>query len=271
MAKTAYNSRCKICTHPDRGRLDLLLARSVSAVQIAAKVPGVSVHALHRHRARHLPQETLQRLKAQSLRALVGKNVSLAEIRDSEHETLLQTIIALRAEVQGLISQAIYDGNLTTASSLIGRLTDLLALSARIVGEVTSGQTTYNQSIVVSPEYLKLRAVLIKALLPHPAAKRDVARALRELEDPSRIEAPIEIEATVVDDPEPATTGLPPSTDETAIPQVGDAAERSDSIEVDSSGSAMLDPSPAGEFSANSLACRPHDLDESSISTIERR
>ncbi len=181
MAKTAYNSRCKICTHPDRGRLDLLLARSVSAVQIAAKVPGVSVHALHRHRARHLPQETLQRLKAQSLRALVGKNVSLAEIRDSEHETLLQTIIALRAEVQGLISQAIYDGNLTTASSLIGRLTDLLALSARIVGEVTSGQTTYNQSIVVSPEYLKLRAVLIKALLPHPAAKRDVARALRDL------------------------------------------------------------------------------------------
>lgn len=220
MADQGYNSRCHVCTSEQRILVETLLARGLSAVAIAAKVnlsfgndasKKLTAASVHRHR-KHMPGELIQRLKAKSLGAILGKGVSLAELRARESENLLAHICAYRAELDQDIATARFNGDLAVVSSLAGRRNHLLETLARLLGELGISTVVNNVQLVSSPEYLALMATLYRALAPFPDARRAVAAALEELGAKSE---PIEVEVKEIGTSEAASPARLASATET--------------------------------------------------------
>lgn len=63
-----------------------------------------------------------------------------------------------------------------------GQINASLTLLGRLLDQFTSHNKIINNSLIISPDYLKLRAGLIQALEPFPQARIEVAKVLRSLE-----------------------------------------------------------------------------------------
>jgi hypothetical protein len=173
---------CKVCTHADVGVINVALARGAAAPTIAAKFPTLSVHSLYRHLKNHLAGPVLDRLRVKSLATIVGKNLTLSEIVANENQTLLAQIIALKSSLLTSIQAAEIAGSGPLVSSLVGRLTDLLALECRILNLVTTGSTTIVNNYIASESFIRCRAAIVSALRPYPDAALAVSRALLQIE-----------------------------------------------------------------------------------------
>jgi hypothetical protein len=172
---------CHTCTHESRGQIEFLLARGVPSRQVAERF-GLKKDSCARHFRNHCPGGLIAKLKARALRSIAGSNVDLESLRKEESEGLIQQVIGLRASLQGLAEQAVALGDLRCAGMLYGKITDLLGLTGRLLGEFAVHERSVTNNLVVSPDFLKLRASLLVALRPFPEAKRAVAAALSELE-----------------------------------------------------------------------------------------
>lgn len=177
--------QCKVCEHPERSRIELALARKVSARQIAQKFRGVSPDSISRHRRGHMPPQLVASLVA------AGKpsDIDLEKLRQSESEGLLQHIVAQRGRLYHLLDEAEDLGDLRAASSVHGRILDSLALGAKLLGEINTHAVNVQNNLIVQPEYLELRHLLRQALKPFPNAQRAVAEALRRVEAPQPADA----------------------------------------------------------------------------------
>ncbi|MGB8685306.1 MAG: hypothetical protein WCD12_20670 [Candidatus Binatus sp.] len=159
----------------------------------------LSDSSIYRHR-KHLPAAVIESLQAKSLGAVLGKGVTLDELRAQESQNLLAHLIAYRAELDSDIGTARGNGDLRTVASLVGRRNHLLEVLARLLGELGITTVTNNVALVASPDYLAMRSALMKALMPFPDARRAVAAALTGLEAAPKLdalEAPRQIEATL--------------------------------------------------------------------------
>lgn len=215
MATTVYNARCDCCKSEQRQLIDTLCARGVSAKLIAERVnvsfgagatKKLSDSSIYRHR-KHLPAAVIESLQAKSLGAVLGKGVTLDELRAQESQNLLAHLIAYRAELDSDIGAARGNGDLRTVASLVGRRNHLLEVLARLLGELGITTVTNNVALVASPDYLAMRSALMRALSPFPQARAAVAAAMLELEAapkaPALLEAPRQIEEvidTIADD-----------------------------------------------------------------------
>ena len=170
-------NRCRICDHSERAKIELGLARRVSLNTLARKF-DVSKDAIWRHKRNHFPPQ----LEAALVATGAPSAIDLEQLRQSESEGLLQSVVVQRARLYALVDKAEEFDDVRAAASVHGRITDNLTLAAKLVGELnTHHHTTINQ-LVISPEYLDLRGDLISALAPFPEARRAVAKVLRERE-----------------------------------------------------------------------------------------
>lgn len=81
MAKSA-GRKCSVCNHPDRSEIDkALVTRSMSYRNIAERF-GVSVGALSRHKANHLPR-LVEAARASEVAQAVTSGVALMDELDS--------------------------------------------------------------------------------------------------------------------------------------------------------------------------------------------
>lgn len=172
---------CKVCKHESVGTINVALARGAAAAMIAAKF-GISRDSVYRHFHRHLSGPVLDRLRVRSLTTIVGKNLSLPEIVANENQTLLAQIIALKASILTSVQAAEIAGEGRLVSSLIGRLTKLLELESRILGQVTTGSVTINNNYLSSESFVRARTAIVSALRPFPQAAVAVSRALLQIE-----------------------------------------------------------------------------------------
>jgi hypothetical protein len=170
--------RCLVCSHPERARIELALSRRVGYREIAKRYPELNKDNLFRHKKNHLPPQVEAALRA------TGRptDIDLDALRQSESEGLLQHLVAQRGRLNYLLDLAEEVKDVRGASSIHGRITDNLALTGRLLGEITAGSRTTVNQLVISPEYLTLRQQLIEALRPFPDARAAVARVLRDLE-----------------------------------------------------------------------------------------
>jgi hypothetical protein len=157
---------------PDRDRADPRRSGSL------AKRFGLSLHAVWRHSKNHLSPQ----LRAAILVAQAPSKIDLSELRKSESEGLLSHLVGQRARLQRLSELALETGSIPNACSVEGRITANLELVARLLDQLTVHHTVEHRSILVSADYLRLRAVLVEALRPHPAAMAAVSAALHRLE-----------------------------------------------------------------------------------------
>ncbi len=150
---------CTVCRHPDRRTIDQAMVRRTPFRTIAQQY-GVSAWAALRHHDDHLP-------------AALSKAQEAAEV--AQADDLLSQVRNLQARAHGILDKAEAAGDLRTALSAIREARGNLELLAKLLGELDERPQV---NVLVSTEWLELRAVIVGALEPHPEARGAVLRAL---------------------------------------------------------------------------------------------
>jgi hypothetical protein len=94
-------------------------------------------------------------------------------------DSLLDQVIELRDKALSILAKAERAGELRTALQGVREAKGCLELLARLQGELQE-RTTVN--VLVNPQWITLRTVILKALDGYPDARHTVARALQEVE-----------------------------------------------------------------------------------------
>ncbi len=150
---------CTICHHPELEAIDKALASGASN-RATASLYDVSEAAVRRHKDNHLP--------ATLARAEEVKEVARAD-------DLLRQLKALQNKTLSLLLKAEGAGDLRTALSGIREARGNLELLAKLSGELDERPQV---NVLVSLEWLELRAVIVTALESYPDARGSVLRAL---------------------------------------------------------------------------------------------
>ena len=155
--------RCTVCEHEKVEEINKALLEGVSLRDLAGRY-SVSKTALHRHKESHLPAKLV---KAQEAREI------------AKADTLLDQVAGLRDKALSILAKAEQAGDLRTALQGVREAKGCLEPLARLQGELQE-RTTVN--VLVNPQWITLRTVILKALDGYPEARQAVARALREVE-----------------------------------------------------------------------------------------
>jgi hypothetical protein len=155
---------CTVCAHPERHAIDLALVNGQPCRSIASRYVTIGRMALERHKSTHLP---VKLVNAEAAADLAEAGDLLGQVRD------LQTS-ALR-----ILQKAEKAGDLRTALGAIREARSNLELLAKLTGELDERAQI---NVLLAPEWLHIRAVVLTALEGHPEAKRALAGSLATLE-----------------------------------------------------------------------------------------
>ena len=95
-------------------------------------------------------------------------------------DDLLDQVRHLQGHALDILERAEKAGDLRTALAAISQARGNLELLGKLAGELDERPVV---NLNVSPEWLELRAVIVGALEPHPAAHGAVLRALEGVSD----------------------------------------------------------------------------------------
>ena len=153
--------RCTVCDHSEKHSIDQMLVSS-APYRSVAKQFEVSESSVYRHKTEHLP--------AQLLKAREAEEVAQAE-------DLLEQVRNLQAHALHILECAEQAGDLRNALAAISQARDNLELLGKLAGELDERAVT---NVLISPEWLELRAVIVGALEPHPGVREAVLTPWRE-------------------------------------------------------------------------------------------
>jgi hypothetical protein len=180
MSKTPRLSRCQVCRHQDRWRIELLRAGGASLDSLADKF-GVDRDAIWRHWRDHVSAEA----KAGYLCG-PSELARLAEKAAQEGDSVLDYLRLCRTVLTGQLAAMSEAGDARGAAYVASQLTKTLEAIARVTGELGDlARSTINfngnVAIVDNPEFSRSLAVLLRALAPYPDARGAAVAALRDL------------------------------------------------------------------------------------------
>jgi len=172
---------CSICRHEHRALIESTRLAGASLDTIAAKY-SVSRDAVHRHCRSHVPDD----LKAELLAAVPLEQLAAEAAR--EGLTVLQYLSLTRATLvrQMQLAASVNDHHAT--ATVARALNETNRLIAGITGELStiaarnSINITNNLVLHEHPEFVRLRAGLLRALGPFPEARDAVVTVLLELD-----------------------------------------------------------------------------------------
>jgi hypothetical protein len=127
-------------------------------------------------------------------------------------------LVSQRARLAGYIETAAGLGDLNCVARLEQAVLANLTTVGKLLQQFVSIHETRSTNLLISPDYLQLRATLVDVLRAHPAAAIDVARALAELETDaaaditSRAAPPKQISAVAMIEGSDGTFYPPPPT-----------------------------------------------------------
>jgi hypothetical protein len=150
---------CTVCGHPECEAIDRALVAGESTGKISGRYRTIDERALRRHRANHLP--------AALARAKEAEEVAVAD-------DLLGQVRDLQERALAILDKAEGSGELRTALGAIREARSNLELLAKLLGELDERPI----NVLISPQWLELRTVIVAALEPHPQARGAVLRAL---------------------------------------------------------------------------------------------
>jgi hypothetical protein len=149
-----------VCSHPEREAIDRALVEGQSTGKLAGRYRTIDERAIRRHRSNHLP-------------------TALARAREAEEvsraDDLLAQVRGLQDRALNILGKAEDSGDLRAALGAIREARGNLELLAKLLGELDERPQV---NVLVSPQWLELRAVVVAALGPHPQAREAVLRAL---------------------------------------------------------------------------------------------
>jgi hypothetical protein len=168
---------CQVCGHAQRHLVELGLVHRVP-VRVLAKRFSLNKDAIFRHRRLHMSPQLVAAIAA----AQRPSDIDLEQLQRSESEGLIGSLVAQRARLQLLSEAAFEQGAISAATTVERAITHSLELTSRLLGMIVQQHEVRSTSILVSPDYLRLRHSIINTLRPFPDAALAVSRALAELE-----------------------------------------------------------------------------------------
>ncbi len=150
---------CTVCEHPKRGAIDKALAGGASNRSVAS-LYDVSEASVRRHKGNHLPAKLV----------LAEKAAEVAEADD-----LLEGVRRLQRKTLAILEAAEAGKEYRTALGAIREARGNLELLAKLLGELDDRPQV---NVLVSSEWLELRATIVTALEAHPQARGAVLRAV---------------------------------------------------------------------------------------------
>jgi len=173
--KRTVGLRCTICNHPARPQIDLAIATGLSKRAIAERF-GVSRDAVWRHAQAHLTAE----MRAALAIKLLQREGDTRRILLEEGAGVTEALKAIRGPLFGLFLAAVDTGDNKAAAALSGRLHENLALVAKLTGELVPHAGTSITNVLLSPDFQRLRAELIRVLARYPEAQAEIAAVFRQ-------------------------------------------------------------------------------------------
>ena len=149
---------CTICTHPGLDAINRALVEGAPNRRIASQY-DVTERAVRNHKSGHLPA-TLA--KAQEAEEVARADDLLSDVRD------------LQTRALAILDKAEGSGDLRTALGAIREARGNLELLAKLLGELDERPV----NVLISPEWLELRTVIVGALEPYSEARGAVLKAL---------------------------------------------------------------------------------------------
>jgi hypothetical protein len=156
--------RCTVCDHPERHSIDEALVTGAPYRSVAKRFE-LSESSVYRHKIEHLPAHLLKAREVEEV---------------AQADDLLEQVRHLQAHALDILERAEKAGDLRTALAAISQARGNLELLGKLAGELDERPVV---NLKISPEWLELRAVIVGALEPHPAAHRAVLRALESVGD----------------------------------------------------------------------------------------
>ena len=173
---TKRTPQCTVCRHRERAALDLGLSRGVSIAALATRYK-LGPDSLYRHAKAHLPPQ----LRAALIAGPDLDGVDLDRLRETESQSLLANLIAIRRRLFASLDAAEEHGDGNMISRVAGQLHRNLEITGKLVGDLAMGATTIN-NILIQPAYVEMRVELVRALAPYPDARQAVAAVLHTIE-----------------------------------------------------------------------------------------
>jgi hypothetical protein len=155
--------------------IDLALARGVS-VRALARRYKVGADSLYRHQTNHLPPQ----LRAQLI-AGPDLDIDLDRLRETESQSLLANLIALRGRLFSSLDVAEECGDGNMLARVAGQLHHNLEITGKLLGDLGTGPVSVT-NVLIQPMYVEMRVELVRALRPFPDAARAVAAVLHTIE-----------------------------------------------------------------------------------------
>jgi hypothetical protein len=159
--------KCSVCIHPKRAEVDRLLLTNGDSFRNIAERFGTSTTALHRHKTDHLSER-------------------MADVAERNAEADIRTAIDVVAQLKAIngvalnvLKEARNVGDGELALKAIDRIQKQIELQAKLIDLINDGDTV---NIIVNPQWLQLRTVILKTLQSHPEARSALAEALRAVE-----------------------------------------------------------------------------------------
>lgn len=158
---------CTICTHDQRDEIDAAIVSGAPYRQIAERF-GTSESAMYRHKNDHASKRVAAR---------VAKAQDAKDVADADD--LLAQIKALRNRSIGILQKAEQAGDYRTALMGIREARGCVETLMEVEGELDRRGVV---NVVINPQWVELRTVIIGALEGHPEALRAVSGALASIE-----------------------------------------------------------------------------------------
>ena len=150
---------CTVCEHPEREAIDEALVGGASNRSVAS-LYDISEAAARRHKANHLPARLVM---AKAVEEVAQADDLLGQVKDLQARTL------------AVLEAAEETRQHRTALAAIREARSNLELLAKLLGELDERPTV---NLLISPEWLELRAVIVTALEPYSDARGAVLKAL---------------------------------------------------------------------------------------------
>lgn len=155
---------CTVCGHPQRPAIDRALATGEASNRRIAAQYGVSEQAVRRHRDDHIADALAKAEQADTIAA----------------DDLLSQVVMMQAKTLRILESAEAAGTMNVALGAIREARGNIELLAKLTNQLNDRPVL---NILIAPEWLQVRAVLLEALGPYPDARVAVAGRLGALGD----------------------------------------------------------------------------------------
>lgn len=166
----------KIGDHPDIDKLeyDLVLGKTVRDV---ARKYGVSKSAVHRLKKRIPPH-----LRAAHLAEILAPGQDLDVLRHEESRGLIAVLSSQRAKLHLLQDRALAEGDTAMAVKIARAINANATTIGQFLGEFVQHTQSTSVSLILSPEYARLRNVITQVLRKYPEALSEFTERMKALE-----------------------------------------------------------------------------------------